>query len=69
MVKSLSEKNLKDLVDEALVDNSIPTYARTLIQILAKQQEVLQKEHQILKRVLGSKYDRALQKGLWLFVL
>uniref|UniRef100_A0A914CW33 Uncharacterized protein n=1 Tax=Acrobeloides nanus TaxID=290746 RepID=A0A914CW33_9BILA len=64
MVKDLSEKALKELIDEALLDNSIPTYARTLIQILAQQQEILRKEHQVLKRVLGPKYERALRKDM-----
>lgn len=68
MVKSLSEKAVKELIEQALSDDSIPAYARTLIQILLQQQETLEKEHKVLKRILGPRYERALRKGPYLFL-
>lgn len=67
MAKAFNEKDYNALIDQAIRDDTVPAYARTLIKILAEQQEILQKEHKVLKRVLGPRYERALRRGPYSF--
>lgn len=59
-----SQRQINELVAHVREDPSVSEGVRKLIDLLQRQLQLLQREHDALKRALGPRYKRALQKGM-----
>ncbi|KAH7707229.1 oxidoreductase [Aphelenchoides avenae] len=58
-----SQRQINELIAQVRRDPSVSDTVRVLIDLLQRQLEILQREHDALKKALGPRYKRALQRG------